>query len=212
MKTIIATLALVLSFQANAQMNAKDGIAKLKSNIDSSKVNLAETQNALKAYNDNVAQVAKAKNISEGQKTEIKKAIQENDKYLVTLSKHETDLNKLITDEKKDKDSEAKKLADLEKAVFTLKTNQARRTANVQSYEDQLKQIQKERAEWKARGDEMQKSSVSIDKQFDTIAVTEGTWKEKQKKAQADVKDWQMKTDRNTKLHEQMVTISDIKE
>jgi chromosome segregation ATPase len=212
-KITVFTAITILALSAQAQMTAKGGIDRLKANVEGSKLNVAETQKALSKADSNMQEVAKAKNQMESQKSEIKKAIQENDKYLQTLSKHETDLNKLITDEKKDKDAEAKKVQDLEATLLKLKQNQAKRDANLKSYDDQLKQIQTERTEWKKHGEELQKTQVRIEKETDTFtATTEKTYKEKQKLAKERADEWAKKAERNEKLHQQYVTISEIKE
>ena len=213
-KTTNALIVILLScsLPAFAQSTAQDGLGKLKTNLSNSKVNLQDYQKNLKVVDANVNEVSKAKAQVEEQRLKAAGSLKENNEKLATLEKNELEINRLIAIEEKEVQSEEAKVQELQKVVNQLKENQAKRNQNVAAYQEQLKQQQKDKAEWKARGDQISKTYTALEARSKSLAAQENDWKVKQRGYQGEVSRWQKEVERQGKLNDNYQSLSEVKE
>lgn len=203
---------LLLSLSANAQSSAQEGLKQLKANLNNSKVNLSDYQKNLKIVEGNVAEVSKARSQVESQKKQAADSLKDNNDKLAALEKNELEINRLMALEQKEVQVEEQKIQELMKVVNQLKDNQAKRNQNVAAYQEQLKQQQKEKADWKARADQINKTYTQLENRSKALATQENDWKVKQRGYQGEVSRWQKEVERQQKLNENYQSLSEVKD
>ena len=208
---IIATGLVVLSSIANAETTAKEGLQKIKSNLDNSQVNLQEYEKNLKIVEGNMTEVNKAKAQVEAQKTEVLQHTTDNDKALHRLNEQEKELQGLITAENEKLTVEAQKVKELEATILKIKETQKKREQNIADYQLQKNQLQEEKKIWNARGATIKEQSEQVAQKLKTLSSEETEWRLKQKGYQAEVKRWSQEVDRQKKINESYKSLSEVK-
>lgn len=203
---------LLTSFSGFAQSSAQEGLKQLKANLSNSKTNLADYQKNLKVVEGNVTEVTKARQQVDEQKNKAAASLKDNNEKLATLDKNELEINRLIAVEQKEVQVEEQKIQELMKVVNQLKDNQAKRNQNIASYNEQLKQQQKDKTEWKTRGDQINKTYTQLENRSKSLATQENDWKVKQRGYQGEVSRWQKEVERQQKLNENYQSLSEVKD
>lgn len=210
--TIIIICALSLSNLAYAKTTAKDGIDKIKSNLENSQANLADYKKNMSVVESNIAEVIKAKSQAEGQKKQISTQVGENKASLSKLEKNEKELNQLMLDEKNKSSSEEKKIKEFEEMIAKLKENQQKREKNIQDYTVQLGQIQEEKKLWQTRSESLKELDSQANTRVKTLAQQENEWKNKKRGYEGEVTRWNKETDKQKKLFEQYSSLAETKD
>ena len=100
----------------------------------------------------------------------------------------------------------------MEKAIAQMKDNEAKRTANIASYEEQQKQLALDKADWKARGEQISKLQHDLDSRVKSLTAQENEWTVKRRGYQGEVSRWQKEVDRQQKLSESYRSLAEVKE
>jgi chromosome segregation ATPase len=211
-KLTLLALTISAALPALAQTTAQEGLGKLKTNLNNSKMNLQDYQKNLKIVDANVVEVSKARAQVEEQKQKAAASLKENNEKLAALDKNELEINKLIAVEQKEIQSEDQKIQELQKVINQLKDNQAKRNQNILGYQEQLKQQQKDKLEWKTRGDQINKSYSNLEARSKSLISQENDWKAKQRGYQGEVSRWQKEVERQGKLNDNYQSLSEVKE
>lgn len=181
---------------------ANQGLDKIKSNFDNSKVNKAEYEKNLSTVNNNLNEISKAKTAVINQKNQVSKEILGNNDSLKKVLIQERDIQNAIKDEQNKVAAEDKQISELQKAIDTIKANQAKRQANVAQYEEQLKITQDEKASWKGREAELRAQEGEVIKSLKSIAADEGSWTNKKKGYEIEVKRWTAESEKQQKIYD----------
>ncbi len=209
---IIILFGLLLSPFTWAQSSAKEGLQQLKSNLQNSKANLEDYKKNLKISEDNIAEVQKAKAQVQTQQQQSSVAFKENQEKIEVLGKNELELNQLIALEEKEIALEEQKLVELNKLVQQLKENQAKRQQNISAYKDQLKQVDKEKSDWKNRGEQIAKTQQNIDLRLKALSDQEAEWVLKRRGYQGEAQRWTKEVERQQKLNDNYSSLAEVKE
>lgn len=212
MRTLLVALTLIASISSQAQTTAKDGLVRLKANLENSKANLADYQKNLEVVKGNIDEIKKARQQVETQRAEVKKSFTENRLSADQLQKNEEAIKRLVFDDTKDNQNDEKKIQELNRVLALIKINQEKRSKNIAQYEEQLKQIQKERLEWATRIESLNKTQAQVDNKLKNVANQETEWLGKQKGYQGEIGRWQKEVDRNKKLLETYNSLAEVKE
>jgi chromosome segregation ATPase len=213
MKKLLFLVIVMLATKAHGQSTTtKASLEKLKTNLSNAKLNLVDYEKNSKVVDGNVLEISKAKAQLDQQRSTMRKSLEENTKKLQTLEKSEQEISMLISAEQKEAQAEEAKIQELTQIVNQLKANQAKRTQNITTYQEQAKQILQEKAEWRARGDQISKSNEQLDNRARNLQVQETEWKNKQKGYQGEVSRWQKEVARQQKLNDNYNSLAEVKE
>lgn len=195
-----------------AKTSAKEGIEKIKLNVDNSIANTDDYKKNLAVVEKNIAEVAKARAQAEDQKKQTQGQMSENKTNLGRLDRGEKGINQLIMDEKNKSTSEEKKIKELEESIAKIKDNLQKREKNVQDYQLQLTQIQEERKIWQTRGETLKEQDTQVSARVKALAQQEGEWKNKKRGYEGEISRWSKETEKQKKLFDQYSTLAETKE
>lgn len=208
----LMVLGLLISPTTWAQSTAKEGLQQLKSNLQNSKANLEDYKKNLKISEENITEVQKAKSQVQSQQQQSAAAFKENQEKIEVLGKNELELNQLIALEEKEMALEEQKLLELNKLIQQLKDNQAKRQTNISAYKEQLKQVDKEKLEWKNRGEQIAKTQQNIDLRMKALSEQESEWVLKRRGYQGETQRWTKEVERQQKLNDNYSSLAEVKE
>lgn len=222
MKNVMNTKNMIASFLiggslmmgplALAETTAKEGLEKIKNNVNNSKSNLGEYQKNLKIVEKNIDEIKKARAEVDNQRKTVLSQYEENKKSLVKVSAQEKELQALMTEEKVKKAQEEKKLQELQAAMTKLQDNIAKRDANLSDYELQLSSIQEEKKIWASRGDQIKQQGTLVDQRNRTLVTAENDWKNKKKGYEGEVNRWSKEVDRQEKLQDNYTSLTEVRD
>lgn len=204
--------SLVMGFTASAETTAKEGLAKIKTNVDNSKSNLGEYKRNLGTVDKNIGEIQKAKSQVDEQRKAVQASYEENKKSLIKVDSQEKEIQGLIADEKNKKAQEEKKLQELQATLQKLQENIAKRDANITDYETQLGSVQEEKKIWASRGDQIKQQGALVDQRTRSLATSENDWKNKKKGYEAEVNRWTKEVDRQQKLQDNYTSLTEVRD
>lgn len=180
-KTQLAVYLVVAAFavQASAKTNVQQKVEQLKGNTEASKINLKQYEDNLKIVDENLSENAKAIKSLQVQRTSLQKQQTETAKGKAGVDAVKKQLTGYIATEQKALETEKKQIADLEKALETLRANAQVRENNIAEYNQRMTNIDTEMAAWA----EKNQSIVELDKDLSA----------KEKEALADRASWTAK-------------------
>ncbi len=182
------------------QATAKEGLERLQSNLDNAKFNVSEYQKNLEIVIGNLSEVTKAQTQVSAQRSQTQQSAKENLENLQKLQKKVSEVNGYILDEQRLNEADAKKVEELEKIILQLKANQEKRTANINQYQSQLQQVEKERVEWKSRVDQLSQIQKDVDARTAALEKQNKEWSDKKKGYEGEIRRWQREVSRLEKL------------
>ncbi len=204
--------SLVAALTASAETTAKDGLAKIKSNVDNSKANLGEYKRNLGTVEKNISEIQKAKSQVDEQRKTVQTSYEENKKSMIKVDSQEKEIQGLIADEKNKKAQEEKKLQDLQAMAQKLQENIAKRDANITDYETQLNSVHEEKKIWASRGDQIKQQGTLVDQRTRSLATSENDWRNKKKGYEAEVNRWTKEVDRQQKLQDNYTSLKEVRD
>jgi chromosome segregation ATPase len=204
--------SLVMGFAASAETTTKEGLAKIKNNVDNSKSNLGEYQRNLKTVDKNIGEIQKAKSQVDDQRKAVQGSYEENKKALIKVDSQEKEIQGLIADEKNKKAQEEKKLQELQAMMQRLQDNIAKRDANITDYETQLGSVQEEKKIWASRGEQIKQQGALVDQRTRSLSTAENDWKNKKKGYEAEVTRWSKEVDRQQKLQDNYSSLTEVRD
>lgn len=204
--------SLVIGSTVFAETTAKDGLEKIKSNVNNSKANLGEYQRNLKSVDKNIGEIQKAKAQVDDQRKTVVTQYEENKKSLVKVAAQEKELQTLMAEEKNKKALEEKKLHDLQVTMTKLQENIAKRDANLMDYETQMSSIQEEKKIWASRGDQIKQQGALVDQRNRSLTTSENDWKNKKKGYEGEVGRWSKEVDRQQKLQDNYTSLTEVRD
>jgi len=204
--------SLVMGPYVAAQTTAKEGLAKIKTNVDNSKSNLGEYQRNLKTVEKNIGEIQKAKSQVDDQRKAVQSSFEENKKSLIKVDSQEKEIQGLIADEKNKKAQEEKKLQELQAAMQKLQDNITKRDINITDYETQLNSVQEEKKIWASRGDQIKQQGALVDQRTRSLATSENDWKNKKKGYDGEVNRWTKEVDRQQKLQDNYTSLTEVRD
>lgn len=197
--TTVCSLLLFCSL-GNAQATAKEGLDRLQSNLDNAKFNVSEYQKNLEIVVGNLSEVSKAQSQVSAQRSQTQQIAKENLDNLQKLQKKVSEVNGYILDEQRLNQADAKKVEELEKIILQLKANQEKRTANINQYQSQLQQIEKDRVDWKSRVDQLSQIQKDVEARTAALEKQNQEWSDKKKGYEGEIRRWQREVTRLEKL------------
>ncbi|OFZ31271.1 MAG: hypothetical protein A2622_01370 [Bdellovibrionales bacterium RIFCSPHIGHO2_01_FULL_40_29] len=197
--TLITITALSLNVFAEP-MAARDGLEKIKTNVENAKSNQKEYDRNLEVVKKNIAEINKAKSTFLKQKEVVSTEIVKNNDSLKKVMVQERDLNILMTQEKEKLQTETKQLEQLEKMIAQIKMNQVQREANIAEYQNQLRSTTDEKKAWKDRESELRAQESKTIQAVRTIANEESTWSNKKKGYEGELKRWSAEAEKQQKI------------
>lgn len=201
--TLIVTLAMVLSFKAFADpVTAAQGLDKIKSNLENSKLNQKEYDRNLDVVSKNLSEVTKAKETTLKQKESVSGEIVKNNESLKKVIVQEQSISQLLTQEKEKLSTETKQLEQLEKMIAQIKMNQVQREGIIADYQNQMKMTAEEKKAWKDRESELRVQETKTIQSVRTLANEETTWSNKKKGYEGELKRWVAESEKQQKIHD----------
>lgn len=200
-KILTMTLVLIAAQLATAEpYKAADGLDKIKTNVENSKLNKSEYDKNLNTVNGNIAEINKAKSTVLKQKENVSGEIVQNNESLKKVILQEREINQLIMTEKEKLSVESKQLAQLELFIAQIKKNQEQRNALIADYQSQLNVNQDEKKSWKGRETELRAQEGKTIQALRGLASDETNWKNKQKGYEIEVKRWSAESEKQQKI------------
>lgn len=196
---------------ANAQNSAKEGLERIKNNFNNSKANLLEYEKNLKIVDGNLEEVIKAKNQIQDQQKQVLNQENENSQALTRIEQQESDLQRLMGDEKVKTAEENLKIQELEALIAKIRDNQKKREMNISDYQLQLTQLQEEKKIWNSRANSLKEQGNQVAQKIKVLNNEEKEWRAKQKGYQGEVKRWSQEVDRQKKLNDSYESLAEVK-
>lgn len=208
MKTLLIAIALLLMPNfLHADDNVQSQLDKLKTNADNAEFNRKEYEKNLDIVEKNVKEIDKAMVGLKKNKEDVRKQIANSAENKKNLEKQKGQLNGLVAKEEKSLAEEQKKIDALMAKIEAIKANQDKRHKNVAAYQEKVKEIDAEFADW----DNQQKKIAELDTLIDRKTADAGkekqTWLEKKRSYDIQVKKWkdeEAKASRESKNHNKL--------
>lgn len=207
-KMVIMMAVLGCSSMALAQTSAKEGLDKLKLNIENSKSNTSDYKKNLEIVDQNINEITKAKGSVEEQRKQVQVQVDENNKRIKKTEDQEKEITKLITEEKKNQALEEQKIKDLEQALAKLKDNQIKRQQNLADYQAQLNLNSEDKKSWQARGGQLKEQMDQVSSKTKQVLSMDNEWKGKKKGYEAEISRWEKETEKHQKIYDQYSSIA----
>ncbi len=188
-----------------------DGLDKIKSNLENSKLNKTEYDKNLSTVNANIGEITKAKNFISQQKDAVSGEILKNNESLKKVITQEKEIQQLIAAEKEKLETENRQLQQLEKLTAQIKQNQEKRNAIIADYQNQLNTNQEEKKAWKGRETELRAQEGKTIQSLRGLASEETNWKNKQKGYEIEVKRWSAESEKQQKIFDTYQGLKDEK-
>jgi chromosome segregation ATPase len=204
--------SLLMGSAVLAETTAKEGLEKIKSNVNNSKANLGDYQKNLKSVEKNLGEIQKAKVQVDGQRKTVVTQYEENKKSLVKVATQEKELQALMVEEKNKKAQEEKKLLDLQTMMNKVQENITKRDANLLDYETQMSSIQEEKKIWASRGEQIKQQGALVDQRNRSLATSENDWRNKKKGYEGEVGRWSKEVDRQQKLQDNYTSLTEVRD
>lgn len=204
-------LIMTMHFSAGAQNSAKEGLERIKGNLNNSKTNLSEYEKNLKTVDANISEVQKAKAQVESQQKQVIQQGEENNQALGRIGGQEKEIQALINDENGKIAQENQKIQELEAMIAKIKENQKKREVNVSDYQLQMNQLQEEKKIWITRAHSLKDQNEQVTQKLRSIASEENEWKGKQRGYQGEVKRWSKEVERQQKISDSYNSLADVK-
>lgn len=202
-KLTITLAATFLAATVHADnMTASQGLDKIKTNLENSKLNQKEYDRNLDVVNHNLSEVNKAKTTVLKQKDSVSNEIVKNNESLKKVLVQERDVSTLLTQEKEKLAAEAKQVEQLEKMMAQIKTNQVQREAIIADYQNQLRNATDEKKAWKDREAELRGQEAKTIQSVRALASEENTWSNKKKGYEGESKRWSAEAEKQQKIHD----------
>lgn len=203
MKKIILTLALLTTATTFAeQYTANQGLEKIKTNFDNSKLNKNEYEKNLGTVTTNLNELSKAKSSVVNQKSAVSQEILSNNESMKKILIQEKEIQAAIKEEQTKMQVEKQQIENLEKVIAQIKQNQIKREEIIAGYEAQLKSNSDEKLVWKNRETELRNQEAETIKALRGIASEETTWQNKKKGYELEVKRWSAETEKQQKIYD----------
>ena len=199
MTTIISTQIFALTALAEPYQ-VQQGLEKIKTNFDNSKINKDAYDKNLGVVNNNINEITKAKTAALKQKTEISDEIVKNNDSLKKVLVQEKETQQYIKTEQDKMAAEAKQIEQLEILISQIKKNQEQRLAVINHYSEQLKMTLDEKISWKNREGELRSQESEVIKQVRGVAAEETTWQNRKKGYEIEVKRWTAESEKQQKI------------
>lgn len=194
MKAAAAGLALV-SFAAFAKTDVKAGIETLKTNEANAKANQKQYEENSEVASKNIVEVTAAIKTLREQRTQLNGNAQNLEKNRAILAKMEEKLKEFAKGEETEMKREAAQIVQLQAALDKLTANQKTRQSNLETYQQKLAEVEKEKADW----DSQKQAFVAIQKEIDgkeTKALAEREkWLEKRKGYRGEADKWKKESE-----------------
>ena len=199
MTTILSTQIFALTALAEPYQ-VQQGLEKIKTNFDNSKINKDAYDKNLGVVNNNINEITKAKTAALKQKTEISDEIVKNNDSLKKVLVQEKETQHYIKTEQDKMAAEAKQIEQLEILISQIKKNQEQRLAVINHYSEQLKMTLDEKISWKNREGELRSQESEVIKQVRGVAAEETTWQNRKKGYEIEVKRWTAESEKQQKI------------
>ena len=199
MTTILSTQIFALTALAEPYQ-VQQGLEKIKTNFDNSKINKDAYDKNLGVVNNNINEITKAKTAALKQKTEISDEIVKNNDSLKKVLVQEKETQQYIKTEQDKMAAEAKQIEQLEILISQIKKNQEQRLAVINHYSEQLKMTLDEKISWKNREGELRSQESEVIKQVRGVAAEETTWQNRKKGYEIEVKRWTAESEKQQKI------------
>jgi chromosome segregation ATPase len=186
---VIAALLLMPSFLF-ADDNVGAQLDKLKTNADNAEFNRKEYEKNLDIVDKNVKEIDKAMDGLKKNKEDVRKQIANSAENKKNLEKQKGQLNGLVTKEEKSIADEQKKIDALMAKINELKANQDKRSKNVAAYQEKVKEIDAEFADWDNQQKKIAELDGLIDKKTADAGKEKQAWLEKKRSYDIQVKKW----------------------
>lgn len=209
--TVFAAALLATTVLNAETYKTADGLDKIKSNLENSKLNKGEYDKNLSTVNANLGEINKAKNFVSQQKDAVSGEILKNNDSLKKVITQEKEIQQLIASEKEKLETENRQLQQLEKLTAQIKQNQEKRSAIIADYQNQLNTNQEEKKAWKGRETELRAQEGKTIQSLRGLASEENTWRNKQKGYEIEVKRWSAESEKQQKIYDTYQGLKDEK-
>ena len=200
-KNILATMILTAATLTYAEpYKSDDGLDKIKTNVENSKLNKSEYDKNLSTVNGNITEINKAKSTVTKQKDTVSGEIVQNNESLKKVIMQEREISQLINTEKEKLAVETKQLQQLEKLTAQIKQNQEQRSALIADYQGQLGINSEEKKLWKNRETDLRAQEGKTIQALRGLASDETNWKNKQKGYEIEAKRWTAESEKQQKI------------
>lgn len=173
-----------------AQTSSPEVFDRVEKNLKNAYANREDSQRNLEIINENLGQVFKAREKLTQESTKVKSELQSNQQTLAEIEKNLAQVTQFEEQEKKTLQTEEAKIAELEAALQKLKTSTANRKQNLTNSQNDREKLQMSQAEWKARGEGLQKLSLEAKIRNDKLDGEEKEWSTKKLSYEKDIERW----------------------
>lgn len=204
MKYFSALIVLITGFQAFAAppVTAKEGLEKIRMNLENAKKNKIEYDKNLERVIANVTEVQKVKDSTLLQKKTVDSEISRNNDSLKKVSAQEKDINSYLTKEKDKLTAEDKQVEQLQKMILQVKSNQDQRRQIIDNYQNQMNAVLNNKKAWKERENQLKAQGDKTAQALRSISSEESNWVKKKKKYETEAKRWASESEKQQKIHD----------
>ncbi|MEI7973462.1 MAG: hypothetical protein WCH11_03750 [Bdellovibrio sp.] len=199
-----------ISEASSIKTSAKEGLDKLRTNVENSKANLQEYQSQLKVVETNIEEVLKARAQVEYQNQQLQVAQKEKLEQLHLLEQQSKSLQTFMAEEQKLIAQEGESIEDLERQIRQLRENQEKRKQLIVQYQEQERLLETQSQKWKLRGEELQKNQGRIHSRLQSVSSQEKEWRNKKRGYEGEITRWQKELIRNQKLFSDAENLADL--
>ncbi|MGE3758705.1 MAG: hypothetical protein AB7H97_13165 [Pseudobdellovibrionaceae bacterium] len=210
LKTALAAGLLIAALPVSAQMTAKEGFAKLHTNVENSEYNIDQYKKNLTIVDGNIKSVGQVLTQVKTQEQGIAADIKSNKSTLAEINKKEQTLKKMITTEQELMTKETAQLAELEKLMAQIRKNQELRTTNIADLQNKAQSIEAEKGAWVERDNQLKEQQKVVKARLDQLSQEDKTWKGKKRGYEGEVSRWQKELEKNQKLESTYKSLADV--
>lgn len=198
---IIYLASSLLALFAHGQMvTIPSSINKIKTNLETSKINKLQHDNALIYILANIDEISKASQKTDIQKLSVKADLENNREFLKKIAKKEKEILSLISNEKNKLAFENKQVEQLEILLKQIKVNQNLRQNIIDQYQEQLQRLHFGSQSWSEREKIAAQQYTNLDSSLNTLLDKKNHWIKIKKQIQIASDEWglEVKTQQQT--------------
>lgn len=202
----ILTIAIALVFinsLANADtISSSKGVEKIKSNLNIASANKLEYEKNLQIVNDNLQALKRNKDISITQKKTLAHELNKNEESVKKINSQEKEISQLLQIENNKIKNEEKQLQQLQTLIEQIKKNQTQRQLIITDYQNQLKEVEQKKSEWKERENKLKAQLAENNESLKQLTSDENNWISKKTTYAKEQKKWTDETQRTQKIND----------
>ena len=187
--------------QKPKKMTVQEGLNKLKKNYNNASSNLKGYKTNLNIVNQNLGEIDEILKLITQQEGQVGNALKEHQQGLQSLTQDRDISNQFIAKEQKLLAQEKIYQLKLEKVMKLLKKREKVRTANIQFYEQQMKDMLESEKTIKGNIAKIDNSLKVFDSRKKNIGKAKESWLKKRKGYEKEVGRWLAETRKHEKLY-----------